>query len=75
MKGKERGLMQHFLAHEIKRNTPKFFHIDIVIILDVRYVCFDFMSQKMAINPLSLPFLVVIIKVSYNNYSKAGVSP
>ena len=35
--------------YEIKTNIPKFFHFDIVIILEVRYVCFDFMGQKMVI--------------------------
>ena len=34
--GKERGFNSHFLAHKIKTNIPKFFHIDIVIILDIR---------------------------------------
>ena len=53
------------MAHEIKTNIPKFFHFDIVIILEVRYVCFDFMGQKMVINPLSLPSLILRCLLQY----------
>ena len=45
--------------YEIKTNTPKFSHIDIVNMLEVRYVCFNFIGEILAysVSHASLPFL------------------
>ena len=45
---RKRSRIGHQFPYEIKTNIPNFFHIDIVTVLEVRYVCFDFIWKLMA---------------------------
>ena len=52
---KEKIQKSHYFPYENKTNIPNFFQLDIVNILEVRYVCFDYMWKVMDYSR-SLPY-------------------